>query len=59
MKSFQDLKIENFFFVKIIDDKRSSVPDIAILKAEIDKGEINWIDNRIEAKNNKVEDRQG
>ena len=40
MKSFQDLKIKNFFFVKIIDNKRSSVPDIAILKAEIDKGEI-------------------
>lgn len=40
MKSFHDWKIENFFFVKRIDNKRSSVPDIAILKAEIDKGEI-------------------
>lgn len=39
MKSFHDWKIENFFFVKRIDNK-SSVPDIAILKAEIDKGEI-------------------
>jgi hypothetical protein len=40
MNSFQEWKIECGFFVILVDINNNNVPEIAILKAEIDNGDI-------------------